>query len=536
MPTKKTQNSTPLSARKLPFNYEAEQAVLGSVLLSQDASLVILNELKSTDFYAHEHQIIFDAMQSLFSKANNPIIDHITLTSELNTRGQLETVGGMSYLARLTNVIPAATNFNYYMDIVKRDSVLRQLIDAGGKIVDESYTAEDMDHALSDAEARIYAISQKTDRSSLEPIRASLTNVLGEFDEAFQNPGSNRGLSTGFAGLDMLTNGFKAGEIIQLAARPGVGKTSLALNIATHVAVYDKKPVAIFSLEMPKVQLARRIASSVANVSMTKVLRGELNENEQRRFRQAISALADVPIYIDDSSMNTPAEILSKCRRMKNDKNRGLSFVVIDYMGLMKAGGRSYDNDRQQEISDISRNLKIMAKELDVPVLVLSQLNRAVEGRKDHRPMLSDLRESGSIEQDADIVMFIYKSDQYRDLMESEVEEGVAELIIAKNRNGAQGTIKLQWNGETTTFSNMPADADKASLQSTAPPLPKQYKEAYDRAKQPPTEISDFDDSVFDTPQPSPEPPVEPNNEDYDELFDDVQPEPIGETLKNSDK
>ena len=532
MATKNTQNSTPLNARKLPFNYEAEQAVLGAVLLSQDASLVILNELKVTDFYAHEHQIIFDAMQSLFGKANNPIIDHITLTSELNMRNQLEAVGGMSYLARLTNVIPTATNFNYYMDIVKRDSVLRQLIDAGGKIVDESYSADDMESALNDAEALIYSISEKTDRSSLEPIRASLTGVLSEFDEAFQNPDSMRGVPTGLAGLDMITNGLKGGEIVQLAARPGVGKTSLALNIATHVALYEKKPVAIFSLEMPKIQLARRIASSVANVSMSKVMRGELNETEQRRFRQAVSALADVPIYIDDSSVNTPSEILSKCRRMKNDKNRGLSFVVIDYLGLMTAGGRNYNNDRQQEIADISRNLKIMAKELDVPVLVLSQLNRGTEGRKDHRPMLSDLRESGAIEQDADIVMFIYKSDQYRDLSESEVEEGVAELIIAKNRNGAQGTIKLQWNGETTTFSNMPEDLDKQSLQSTAPPLPKQFKDAYDRAKQPETEIHDFDDSVFDQPEPQPQ-PTPPPDDDFDELFDDAQPEPIGETLKD---
>ena len=527
--TEKTLNS----ARKLPFNYEAEQAVLGAVLLSQDASLVILNELKETDFYAHEHQIIFDAMLRLFGKNNNPIIDHITLTSELNAHNQLDAVGGMAYLARLTNVIPTATNFNYYMDIVKRDSVLRQLIDAGGKIVEDSFSAEDMDAALTNAESLVYSIGEKTERSSLEPIRASLTGVLSEFDEAFQNPGSKRGLPTGLAGLDMLTNGLQNGDVIQLAARPGVGKTSLALNIATNIALYAKKPVAIFSLEMPKIQLARRIASSVGGVSMSKVLRGELDENEQRRFRQAISALADAPIYLDDSSVNTPAEILHKCRRMKNDKNKGLSFVVIDYIGLMKAGGRNYQNDRQQEISYISRNLKIMAKELNVPVLVLSQLNRAVEGRKDHRPMLSDLRESGSIEQDADIVMFIYKSEQYRDLAESEVEEGIAELIIAKNRNGSQGTIKLRWDGETTTFSNLPEDEDRQSLESTAPPLSKHYKDAYNKAKEPVTEVNNFDDSVFDAPT---EPPNEvpfPVDDEYDEIFDNPnQPETIAETLK----
>lgn len=529
------QSNKIVNARKLPFSYEAEQAVLGAVLLSQDAGLVILNELKEQDFYAHEHQIIFDAMLRLFNKTNNPIINHITLSRELNTHNELEAVGGMSYLARLTNVIPTATNFNYYLDIVKRDSVLRQLIDAGGKIVEESYVADDMDLALTNAEAMIYAISEKTERSALEQISPSLTNVLSEFDEAFQNPGSKRGLPTGLAGLDMITNGLQNSDLIILAARPGIGKTSLALNAATHIALYEKKPVAIFSLEMPRVQLARRIASSVAGVSMSRVLRGELDENEQRKFRQAIAALADAPIYLDDSSMNTPSEILHKCRRMKNDKNKGLSFVVIDYIGLMKMGGKGYEGNRQQEISDISRNLKVLAKELNVPVLVLAQLNRAVEGRKgDHRPMLSDLRESGSIEQDADIVMFIYKSEQYRDLSESEVEQGIAELIIAKNRNGAQGTIKLRWDGETTTFSNLPEDADKQSLQSTAPPRPKKYDDAYERAKQSVTEVENFDDSVFDTPPPD-EPPAEvvAPDEEYDELFDDnVQPETIGELLK----
>lgn len=534
MPTKKQTSSAPLAARKVPFNYEAEQAVLGAVFLSQDAALVILNELKESDFYAREHQIIFDAMKRLFAKANNPIIDHITLISELNTKNQLETVGGITYLTRLMDIIPTATNFGYYMEIVKRDSVLRQLIDAGGKIVDESYSADDMDVALADAESLIYSISEKTDRSNLEPIRSSLTGVLSEFDEAFQNPGAKSGLSTGLAGLDMLTNGFHAGEIIQLAARPGIGKTSMALNIATHIALYEKKPVALFSLEMPKIQLARRIVSSVAHVSSKRVIRGELDENEQRRFRQAIAALADVPIYIDDSSLNTPANILSKCRRMKNDKNRGLSFVVIDYIGLMKADGKGYDNNRQQEISDISRNLKIMAKELNVPVLVLSQLNRSVESRTDHRPMLSDLRDSGSIEQDADIVMFIYKSEQYRDLKENEVEEGIAELIVAKNRNGEQGTVKLRWDGDTTTFSNLPEDEDKQSLQSTAPPRPKMYDEAYQKAKEPPVEINNFDDTVFtETPPPPEEIPNEiRQNDDFDELFDSDDADAISQSLK----
>ncbi len=522
-------------ARKLPFNYEAEQAVLGSVMLSPDAPLVILNELKPEDFYAREHQIIFEAMQELFSKKNNSVIDHITLADCLDSEGKLDSIGGVSYIAKLTNVIPSATNFQYYMDIVRQDSVLRQLIQAGSQIVEDAYTSTDKDESLTSAESAIYNISKKSSNNSLEHIRDSLTDVLTEFDESFQNPGAKRGLLTGISGLDLITNGLQNGDIIQLAARPGVGKTSLAMNMVEHIAIKYKKPCAVFSLEMPRVQLARRMACSVGRVSMKKVMRGELDENEQRRFRQAVNLLADAPIYIDDSSLNTPAQILSKCRRLKSDPSRGLAFIVIDYLGLMRSGTRT--QDRQQEVSEISRSLKVLAKELNVPVLVLSQLNRAAEGRKDHRPVLSDLRESGSIEQDADIVMFIYKSENYRDIDEREREEGIAELIIEKHRNGEKGTIKLQWDGETTTFRDLPSDANRASIAETAPPLPKKFQDAYETVKNEDLQVTRVDDSVFDTPIDEP-PPFDiddvppPVDTERDPIFDDSGTEPIGETLK----
>jgi len=522
------------ATRKLPFNYEAEQAVLSAVMLSPDAPLTILNELKTDDFYAREHRIIFDAMCNLFSKKNNSVIDHITLTDELESKDQLDNIGGAMYIAKLIGGNPSPTNYMYYMNIVKHHSVLRQLIQVGSKIVEESYSAEDDAEALSNAEAMIYNISKKSTSSNLEHIRDSLTDVLTDFDESFQNPGAKKGLMTGLSGLDMLTNGFQNSDVIQLAARPGVGKTSLAMNMVINIALKGKKPCAVFSLEMPKIQLARRMACSVGKVSMKKVMRGELDEKEQRRFRQAVNLLAEAPIFIDDSSINTPAQILSKCRRLKNDPSRGLAFITIDYLGLMRSGLKI--TDRQQEVSEISRSLKILAKELDVPVLVLSQLNRAVESRKDHRPVLSDLRESGSVEQDADIVMFIYKSENYRDIEEKERQEGIAELIVEKHRNGEKGTIKLRWDGETTTFSDLPSDSNLASLAETAPPLPQKYQDAYENAKTEPLPEVSVDNAIFDgpiddTPPPFDMAPLEQIDDDYDPIFDDSEMEELKDTL-----
>lgn len=506
MPAKKT-NIENLQARRLPFNFEAEQAVLGAVLISQDAPSTILTELKKSDFFTNEHRIIFEVMQKLFLKKNHTYFDHIILTSELESEGLLETVGGVSYLITLTNVLPSSTNYQYYVDIVKRDSTLRQLISAGGEIIDYAYTSDDRETALGFAESKIYNISQTSDHSSLEHIKGSLEEVVNDFELCFQDPGAKRGLPTGFPGLDHYTNGFQKGDLIILAARPSFGKSSLAINFVQNAAVKYKKTCAVFSLEMPKIQLARRMACGISGVSMEKVVRGDLNETEQRKFRQAVNLLADSPIYIDDNSMNTPAEIKSKCMRLKNDPACGLDFVMIDYLQLMNTGAKSRSESRQQEVSDISRSLKIMAKELGVPVLALSQLSRAVEQRTgtDHKPQLSDLRETGAIEQDADIVMFIHRPSRYADTnKDGSLDPTEAYLILSKHRNGALGEIPLIWDGATTTFKSTEKDANIASLESTAPPpISEQNKAAFEKVSRELKAIDNFDDDIFS------EPPIE---------------------------
>ena len=518
MPQKK--ESAGNVGRRLPYNFEAEQAVLGAVLISQEAPAVILTELNKNDFYTKEHQIIFDTMQTLFVKKNHTYFDHIILTSELESQGLLETVGGVGYLITLTNVLPSATNYQYYIDIVKRDSTLRQLISAGGEIIENSYSSDDRESALGFAESKIYAISQTTDHSALEHIKGSLEEVVEDFEMCFQNPDAKRGLPSGFPGLDHYTNGFQKGDLIILAARPSFGKSSLAINFVQNMAIKDHKTCAIFSLEMPRVQLARRMAVSIAketckSISMEKVMRGDLNEDEQRKFRKAVNILAEAPIFIDENSMNTPAEIKSKCMRLKNDPTCGLDFVMIDYLQLMSSGRRV--ESRQQEVTDISRNLKIMAKELGVPVLALSQLSRAVEQRAgDHKPQLSDLRETGAIEQDADIVMFIHRPSRYSDTnKDGSLDPTQAFLILAKHRNGPLGEIPLIWDGSSTTFKSTEKDANLASLEATAPPpiLP-QNREAFEKVSKELEAVENFDDNIFDTEPPAPEPNLPPPPEE----------------------
>lgn len=520
MPVKKP-TSTTAQARRLPFNLEAEQAVLGAVLISQDAPSTILTELKKDDFYTKEHQIIFETMQKLFLKKNHTYFDHIILTSELESAGLLETVGGVSYLITLTNVLPSATNYQYYVDIVKRDSTLRQLISAGGEIIDNAYESDDRETALGFAESKIYGISQTSDHSSLEHIKGSLEEVINDFEICFQNPEAKRGMPTGFPGLDHYTNGFQKGDLIILAARPSFGKSSLAINFVQNASVKYKKTCAVFSLEMPRAQLSRRMACGISGVSMEKVLRGDLNENEQRKFRQAVNLLAEAPIYIDDNSMNTPAEIKSKCLRLKNDPACGLDFVMIDYLQLMNTGAKGRQESRQQEVSDISRNLKIMAKELGVPVLALSQLSRAVEQRTgDHKPQLSDLRETGAIEQDADIVMFIHRPSRYSDTnKDGSLDPTEAYLILAKHRNGALGEIPLVWDGSTTTFRSTEKDANIASLESTAPPpITAENREAFEKVSRELTAIEDIPEEVFNAPVAQTPPPADYPQDDYQEL------------------
>lgn len=431
--------------KMMPHSLEAEQAVLGCLLIDGETAFQIFPILNAEDFYIDSHNHIYECMRNIYN-SNKPI-DFVTLTDELENTSSLDTIGGMEYITTLTNIVPTAANFMHYADIVKRNSVLRQLIHSSQKIIENAYGAEDKDEAISFAEKQIFDIAQKEETSSLEILANSLNEVIEKFDQIAKNQGALRGIPTGFEDFDKITNGLQNSDLILLAARPGVGKTSFAMQIVNNVAMQGKK-CAVFSLEMPKVQIAQRSLCSVAMVSMEKALKGNLDMEDWKALWTANKKLAEAGIYVDDSSMNTPMDILSKCRRLKRE--HGLDLIMIDYLQLMTGSKKNADN-RQQEISEMTRYLKIAARELNVPIIVLSQLSRAVETRKDHRPVLSDLRESGAIEQDADIVLFIYKADMYNDVV-NEDEPGVCELIVAKHRNGSQGTVKLRWVGEYVSF------------------------------------------------------------------------------------
>ncbi len=445
-----------MNVKIMPHSIEAEQAVLGCLLIDNECAISIMGRLKPADFYSETHQSIFDTMQSLYQ--TNVPIDFVTVTEALENKNILENIGGIDYITSLTNVVPSAVNYSHYVDIVKKDSLLRKLIYAGQQIIETAYDNDDAGHGISFAEKTIFDIAQNEEISSLEHIGGALKGVIDKFDMIAKDPTLVNGMPTGFTALDEILNGLHNSDLILLAARPGVGKTSLAMNIVNNVAINQKKKCAIFSLEMPKIQLAQRSLCSVGCVSMEKALKGKLDTNEWKALWQANKQLAEAGIFVDDSSMNTPSDILSKCRRLKREQ--GLDLIMIDYLQLMNSGGKTNTDNRQQEISEITRYLKIAAKELDVPIILLSQLSRAVETRKDHRPVLSDLRESGAIEQDADIVMFIYKADMYNDVVNDD-EPGVCEVIIAKHRNGSPGVVKLRWYGEYTTFMDLDKKAPK---------------------------------------------------------------------------
>lgn len=452
--------------RAMPHNVESEQSILGCALIDNEAVVTIMGDLKDKDFYVEAHKIIFRAMGSIYA-VNRPI-DFITLTDELEKANMLDSVGGVDYISTLTTIVPSASNHKHYIEIIKRNSVLRQLISASNDIIVKAYDGAEKDEAIQFAEKNIYEISREEERSSLVPLRDSLGGVIEKFEEIQKNAGAIAGISTGLYGLDKILNGLHKSDLILIAARPGCGKTSLGMNIVNYAAINGKAKCAIFSLEMGKDQLAQRSLCSVAYVDMGKALRGELNVDEWKALWAANEKLSQSGIFVDDSSLNTPMDILSKCRRLQREQ--GLDLVMIDYLQLMKSNSKANDGNRQQEVGELTRNLKIMARELDIPVIVLSQLSRAPEQRKgDHRPLLSDLRESGSIEQDADIVLFIYRADMYNDVPEAERGNDIAEIIVAKHRNGGTGTVKVKWNGSTTTFLNMERDSSMQSLEKTMP-------------------------------------------------------------------
>ena len=459
-----------LKARVLPHSLEAEQAVLGSVMIDENAPVHILNELRAEDFYSPSHRVIFSAMQGIALK-NKPV-DIVTLVTELETLGQLEAAGGLAYITALSDTVPSASNYAHYAAIVKKSSVLRKLIDAAQAITDKAFTGDPEDDAIAFAEAQIFALAEKFDRSKLVPLKEPLAAAIKRIEEIYNNPGADRGIPTGFKRLDRLLNGFQGGDLVLIAARPGQGKTSIGMNFIARAALDgnrrtkagkpDAYKCAVFSLEMPAMQLAKRLLCSNAKVNMARANSGELSGAEWKKVYNAKAKLDGVQLYIDDSSLSTPVEILSKCRRLKREK--GLDLVMIDYLQLMNSGKRV--ESRQQEVSEITRMLKIAAKELGVPILLLSQMSREIEKRSDKTPQMADLRESGAIEQDADIIIFIHRKYGQNDQSVDEETRSRVQLIIAKHRNGELGAVDVRWRGDYVTFE----DVDTADYINKAVP------------------------------------------------------------------
>lgn len=450
-----------VKARVLPHSDEAERAVLGCVLAdadSDEAALTVVGELKAEDFYSPAHAEIFRAMQNLSYK--DVPIDLITLVREAEEMGVLEKVGGLTYLTELSAIV-TASNFRHYLAIVKKTSLLRRLIAASRRIMDCAYSEDSDDDALSLAEREIYSIAETQEHSALVNMNEAVAQAIETMDRKQRNPLASDTVPIPFAKLNELLGGFHRSDLVLIAARPGEGKTSIGMNFIAHAAL-DKsrrtpsgKPdpykCAVFSLEMSAEQLATRLLCSVAKVSMEHVIAGKRTTSETMRIMEAQKKLADAQIYIDDSSLTTPIEILNKCRRLKRE--HGLDIVFVDYLQLMSAGKRV--ENRQQEVSEITRTMKIAAKELNVPILLLSQMSRDVEKRDNKKPQMSDLRESGAIEQDADIIIFLYREKKADDMSVDEDTRTKCDLIVAKHRNGRTDTVTVRWHGEYTTFTDL---------------------------------------------------------------------------------
>lgn len=431
-----------------PHDIEAEQAVIGSMLTDREAVSSSIEILKEEDFYREDNRIIYSAMLNLYNRAEP--IDLITVKSELESMGKFEQVGGFEYLASLPDKVPTTANVQKYIKIVEEKSVLRNLIKTANEIIELGYNpTEDVEDIMDGAEKKIFDIMQSKNTKSYTPIKDVLVESFTNLEKLYNQKQHVTGVPTQFYDLDDKTAGLHGSELILVAARPAMGKTAFALNIATNAALRANVPVAIFSLEMSKDQLVNRMLCSEAMVDSNKVRTGKLDEEDWTKLAEAIGPLSEAGVYIDDTPGISVMEIRTKCRKLKMEKNIGL--VVIDYLQLI-SGSNKRNGSREQEISEISRSLKVLAKELNVPVIALSQLSRAVEQRDDHRPMLSDLRESGAIEQDADIVMFLYRDDYYN---KESAEKDIAEVIIAKQRGGSTGTVKLYWMGNYTKFVNI---------------------------------------------------------------------------------
>lgn len=432
------------NAQMPPYSQEAEQSVLGCMLLRHESVVAAVDQLTKEAFYTQAHQSIFEAMVRLFERGTP--VDMVTVTEELRQMDALSAAGGGQYIAGLSNFVPSTSNTEEYVRIVEEKYLLRRLIQAAADISAAGYRAnEDVDLILDYAEKQIFSISQQKSRVEYESIKTILHHTIDRIDELSRIEGGIIGIPTGFIDFDRMTSGLNPSDFVLIAARPSMGKTALALNIVHHIAVRKHIPVAIFSLEMSREQLVQRILSAETHVPLQKLRTGSVDERDWSLINEAMKPLGEAPIYVDDTPGVNALEVRSKARRMKAE--HGIQAIVIDYLQLMS--GRERTESRQQEISEISRSLKGLARELSIPVVALSQLSRAPESRTDHRPMLSDLRESGAIEQDADMVAFLYRDAYYN--RESD-KQNIAELIIAKQRNGPTGTVELTWLGEYAEF------------------------------------------------------------------------------------
>ena len=449
----------------MPYNRDAEMALLGCILMDAEIAADVVEKLSAQDFYIEAHQIIIRAMNEVFTKRQP--VDLVTVADHLDASGELNKAGGIAYLTELAQMTPSAANYKSYHDIVSRDSTNRKLIRAARKIIETSMKSTDGVESLSYAEKMVYDVSKQSDRSVLAGMSEGdiVGQVIHKFEQLQNDPDSFKGIPTGYKRLDQMTNGLQKTDLLVLAARPGMGKTSFAMNLVENAGINHGKTCAVFSLEMPRQQIVQRLLCSYANVHMGRALKGQLSQTEWKKIILASDKLRTSKIYIDDSSSVTPAEIQSKCRRLKSVTG-SLDLVMIDYIQLMRGGSSTVagSENRQQEIASITRDLKIMAKELEVPIIALSQLRRI----QSNEPTLSDLRESGAIEQDADIVMFIHRPEAIataQDIASGKVVKGAADLIIAKHRNGEQGRVPMRFIGECTKF----VDVDSQGMSEEPP-------------------------------------------------------------------
>ncbi len=442
-----------------PHSLEAESSVLGGLLLDNHAWENIGDVLHSEDFYRYEHRLIYAAIADLVN--NSKPADVVTVFETLQRKGKAEEIGGLPYLNSLAQYVPSASNIRRYAEIVRERSILRRLVTVSDEIATRAFNPQGMEVAkvLDEAEQKIFKIGEESARNQqgFVSMDSLMLPLLEQVQELAENPSEVTGVPTGFSALDRMTRGLQGGDLIVLAARPSMGKTSLAINIAEHVALNEGLPVAVFSMEMGAAQLAIRIVGSIGRIDQSRLRTGQLSPDDWPRFADTIEQLKDIPLHIDESSGLTPSELRANARRLARREGK-LGLIVVDYLQLMTTSGGGGEENRATALGEISRGLKMLAKELACPIIALSQLNRSVESRTDKRPMMSDLRESGAIEQDADIIMFIYRDDYYN---KDSAEPGVAEIIIAKQRNGPTGSLKLSFLKPLTRFESLPEMMDE---------------------------------------------------------------------------